>query len=104
MELVLMLKRYMKNDGLSILFPVAFGSMITRTRNVPARSSMLYEVSFNLDGGGSGCVWSLWSNLPDDCGACEFSSSPTHPEGTVMKQPVILAQASDLTNTNSHAQ
>src|SRR5580700_8260862 len=41
MELVLMLKRYIKNDVLSILFRVGFGSMTTRTRNVSAINSIM---------------------------------------------------------------
>ena len=39
---------------------------------------MLYEASFNLDGGGSGCVWSLWSNLPDETVVHVSSQVPTY--------------------------
>src|SRR6266567_8459165 len=43
--------------------------------NVSAIRTILYEVSFNLDGDGNGCVYDTWSNFPDEYGAGEFSSS-----------------------------
>ena len=43
--------------------------------NVSAIRTVPYEVSFNLDGDGNGCVYGTWSNFPDEYGAGEFSSS-----------------------------
>src|SRR6266404_5585215 len=50
---------------------------------VSAIRTILYEVSFNLDGDSNGSLESLWSNLSDNCGAGEFSSSdiPLRPTG-----------------------
>src|SRR2546425_13093874 len=45
------------------------------TEYVSAIRTILYEVSFHLDGDGHSCVWSQWSNRPDDCRAGEFSRS-----------------------------
>src|SRR5258706_13137088 len=56
-------------------FPFRLAECSRPIGNVSAIRTILYEVSFNLDGDGNGCVWSLWSNLPDDRGAGEFSSS-----------------------------